>query len=152
MCSYINFSVCVCVFACDTHIPLNCKDWDRDLSCPGHVLEYNSPISFFWVHIPPDPLEKGPHSFLWPPESQGQPWTLCLGVAIWDPSPWPLPTSLSHHLLYFSLESADLWGPDTPFARALWSFATHQPVTLPHPLCWGLLADSPALVVFCTVT
>lgn len=33
VCSDINFIVCE--YACDTHIPLNCKDWDRDLSCLG---------------------------------------------------------------------------------------------------------------------
>lgn len=43
-CSSINFIVCV--RARDTHILLNCKDWDRDLSCLGPIRE-STPRTLF---------------------------------------------------------------------------------------------------------
>lgn len=76
VCSYVNCIVCVC--SCDMHIPLNCKDWDRDLACPRQVSGIQLPeLCFFSPEskshlIPPSP-EKGLHPLLWPPENKGQP-------------------------------------------------------------------------------
>ena len=162
MCSSVNCKVCACV--CDTQTSLYTVRIGIGASLAQGKILNTTPRDLFFSPESKSHLiapEKALHPLPWPPESKGQPWTLHLRVDFGDPSPWHPPHTFSitwwplwSHP-YLSLESVtcvSLYFPDSLFARAPRSLATHQAVTVPHSLCWGLLADIPALVVFRGVT